>query len=497
MKNVADLQKENTLLRDQLAHQKSINATLVEKIQLLLNRQFKPSSEKISPDQLGLFNEAEELVVEESNATQPEVTTVKSHERKSRPRVSIPDYYPREDIVYDISNAEKVCPHDGSELKVIGSEDHEQLDIIPAKIKVIRHVRLKYACPCCEQHVITASKPKQPIEKSIASPSLLAFVATQKYADALPLYRQTEMFKRIGIALDRTNLANWMVRCGELVQPLINLLNEHIQSQSVVHLDETTLQVLDEPGKPAQSKSYLWLAAAFGEQSACVYHYRDNRSQTVPLELLEQSVKAIMVDGYEGYQKACDTYQIKRLGCWAHARRKFVDAQKLQKKTGKADQAINFIQKLYAIEKRTKDQPPNERYRVRQQEAVPIIEKFRDWKDKSLATVLPATALGKALTYLNNQWDRLAGYLENGNYPIDNNPAERAIRPFTIGRKNWLFSKSQAGAKASANLYSLIETAKANDLNVYEYLSYIFQELPNAQSVEDIEALLPWNVTLG
>ncbi|WP_460050059.1 IS66 family transposase [Sessilibacter sp. MAH2] len=260
--------------------------------------------------------------------------------------------------------------------------------------------------------------------------------------------------------------------------------------------EQTTLQVLDEPGKPAQSKSYLWLMATFGSRPACVYHYRDNRSQTLPLELLNSTSKTLMVDGYEAYQKACDTYSIKRLGCMAHARRKFVEAQKLQKKTGKADQAISFIQKLYAIEKRIKDQPPDERYRIRQQEAVPIIEKLKAWKDKSLATVMRESTLGKALIYLHNQWDRLVGYVEDGHYPIDNNAAERAIRPFTIGRKNWLFSKSQAGAKASANLYSVIETAKANHLNIYDYLTLIFKGLPNAQSVEDIEKLLPWNVQL-
>ncbi len=506
MKNTADLQKEINFLREQLAleqeklaQEKSVNAALKEKIEQLLNQWFKPSSEKISPDQLGLFNEAEALVTEEPDALKTDsadTTTVKTHERKTRPSVSIPEHYPREEIVHDIFEADKTCPKDGTDLKVIGQEVHEQLDIIPAKIKVIRHVRLKYGCPCCEQHIITAQKPKQPIEKSIASAGLLAFVATQKYADALPLYRQSDMFKRIGIALDRTNLANWMIKCNELVQPLINLLTEHLQNQPVLHMDETTIQVLDEPGKPAQSKSYVWLMATFGAQSACVYHYRDNRSQAVPLELLNKTVKAIMVDGYEACQNACDTYQLKRLGCWAHARRKFVEAQKLQKKTGKADQAIAFIQKLYAIERQIKDQPPDERYQIRQQKAVPIIEKLKAWKDKSLATVMRESALGKALTYLHNQWDRLVGYVEDGHYPIDNNAAERAIRPFTIGRKNWLFSKSQAGAKASANLYSIIETAKANHLNIYDYLTLIFKELPNAQNFEDVEKLLPWNVKL-
>ncbi len=497
MNNVAALQRENELLREKLAQSEANNSALYEQIRLLLLRKFNPSSEKVSADQLGLFNEAEESADESEPEVASKTTQVKSHERKTKPRISIPEELPREDIIHDLPDSEKICPHDGSELKVIGSEDHEQLDIIPAQIKVIRHRRLKYACTCCDKHIVTANKPKQPIEKSIASPGLLAYIATQKYADALPLYRQSEMFKRIGVELDRTNLANWMVRCGHLLQPLINLLTEHLQGQALLHLDETTLQVLDEPGKTAKSKSYLWLMAAFSHQPACVYHYRDTRSQSVPLELLNEQSQAVMVDGYEGYQNACDTYQIKRLGCWAHARRKFVEAKKLQKKTGRADQALAFIQKLYALEQRISDKPPDQRYQIRQLEAVPILEKLKDWKDKSLLTVVPSSAIGKALSYLHKQWHRLVGYVESGDYPIDNNPAERAIRPFTIGRKNWLFSKSQAGAHASANIYSLIETAKLNKLNVYEYLMLVFKELPNVKDVEAIESLLPWNVDLS
>lgn len=239
-----------------------------------------------------------------------------------------------------------------------------------------------------------ADTPKQPIEKSIASPSLLAFVATQKYVDALPLYRQSEMFKRIGIELDRTNLAIWMVKSGELIQPLINLLHEHICQQPIVHMDETTVQVLEEPGKTAQSKSFMCCIGHFEDKPAVIFDYDPSRSQSVPERLL---------------------------------------------------------------------------------------------------TVPPQTALGKALVYLQNQWQHLVKYLDDVHYPIDNNAAERAIRPFTIGRKNWMFSKSQKGAKASANLYSLIETAKANRLNPYEYLMHVFKELLNAKSVDKIESLLPWN----
>lgn len=513
MMDTAALQKENRLLREALAaNQDKLNlekerlaerdaqiTILQEQLKTLLKNRYGSASEKTSPDQLGLFNEAEETVAEQTHGDQVNTTAVQSHTRRKKPRTSIPDNLPREEIIHDLPASEKTCPHDGSELTLFGSEDHEQLEIIPAKVKVVRHKRLKYSCPCCNQYVVTEKKPKQPIEKSIASPSLLAYVAVQKYADALPLYRQSEMFKRIGITLDRTNMANWMVKCGALVQPIINLLIDHLHKQSCLHMDETTLQVLDEPDKTAQSKSYMWVMTNTGNQRACVFHYADNRGQRVPIELLSEDNTALMVDGYEWYQKACDEYQITRLGCWAHARRKFKEAQALQKKgkVGKADQGLAYIQKLYAIEKKAKDDPPEKRHQVRQAEAKPILEKLNEWMTKSLLTVPPKTSIGKALVYLHNQWDRLATYVENGAYPIDNNAAERAIRPFAIGRKNWMFSKSQAGAKASANLYSLIETAKANELNAYDYLEHIFKALPNAESVAQIEALLPWNVELS
>ena len=500
METVTSLKEEISFLRNQLQQKDSHIQTLEEKLNTFLHRRFGTSSEKISVDQLGLFDEVDENDASSDllDGEQQETVTVQSYQRKTKPRVSIPDDIPCEEIIYDLPEGQKICPHDGAELKVIGSEDHKQLEIIPAKIYALIHKRLKYACPCCDQHIVTASKPKQPIEKSIASPSLLAFVATQKYADALPLYRQSEMFKRIGIELDRSNLASWMVKTGELIQPLINLLHEHICQQPLIHMDETTVQVLEEPGKPAQSKSYMWCMGHFKDKPAVIFDYDPSQSQSVPERLLNHEVKAIMTDAYQGYQTACDTYKITRLGCWAHARRKFVDAQKLQKKgkTGKADQALAFIQKLYALEKRIKDEPLDQRYEARQKQAKPMTEKLKAWLDKSLLTVPPQSALGKALAYLQKQWPRLIGYLNDGHYPIDNNAAERAIRPFTIGRKNWMFSKSQKGAKANANLYSLIETAKANELNPYEYLMQIFKELPNAQSIGDIESLLPWNTEL-
>ncbi len=499
MNEVERLKQEVEALREKLAQERSHNAALQEQIRLHLQRRFSASSEKVSVDQLGLFNEAEALVAEDEAPTADTDITVKAHQRTRKPRISIPKDYPREEIIYDLPDDEKICPHDGHELKMIGSDDHEQLDIVPAQVKVLCHKRLKYACPCCDQHIVTAKKPKQAIEKSIASAGLLAYIATQKYCDALPLYRQSEIFKRAGIELDRTNLANWMVRMGALVQPLILVLTEHLQRQTLLHLDETTLQVLDEPGKPAQSKSYLWLMASFDKHPAMIFHYAPTRSQSVPETLLSASTHAIMVDGYKGYQSACNAYDITRLGCWAHARRKFIEAQKLQPKgkTGRADQGIAYIRKLYLIEKKLKARPPDERFNIRQQEAKPIIKQLEKWMNKSLLTVTPTSAIGNALSYLKNQWPRLIGYLEDGQYPIDNNAAERAIRPFTIGRKNWMFAKSQAGAVASANLYTLIETAKANGVSPYEYLRYVFAEMPNLPGDESLDKLLPWNFKPG
>lgn len=508
MKSAAELQEKVAFLEaqldaksEQLAQQKSYIRHLEEYLKQLRQKPFSPSSEKLSPDQLPIFNEAEEVEQTnqaEADAEPTDTVTVAAHQRNTRPRVSLPAHLPREEVIHDLPEADKVCPHDGSVLKPIGSDDSEQLEYIPAQLKVLLHKRLKYACPCCEQHLVTAAKPKQPIAKSLAGPGLLAAIATQKYCDALPLYRQSELFKRMGIALDRTNLANWMIKCGELSQPLINLLHERLLEQPVIHMDETPVQVLNEPGKMAQSQSYMWVQASAGDMPVRLFHYAPTRAQVVPLERLSEQTQAIMTDGYEGYGKACDDYQITRLGCWAHARRKFVDAQKLQPKgkTGKADQALAFIQKLYRIEAELKDQPPNERHNVRQQQARPVIDKLHHWLQKGLPNVPPQSVLGKALAYLHNQWPRLIRYLDDGRYPIDNNLAENAIRPFAIGRKNWLFSNSQAGARASANLYSLIETAKANGLNPYRYLLRIFTDLPNAQTVEDIEDLLPCRVTL-
>jgi transposase len=508
MQNTSEIIQENIKLKEIISENKKIISDKNNRIQRLedyirsLNqKQFGSSSEKLEAIQADLFVEAEEdedNVGHTESASEESIITVAAHQRKQH-RVSIPAELPRVEIIHDLPEGQKVCPHDGSVLKQIGFESHEQLDVIPAKIQVLHHKRLKYACPCCEGFLITASKPVQPIEKSIASPGLLASVATQKYVDALPLYRQTDIFKRIGIELDRTTLANWMVRSGQLIQPLINLIHERMLEQHVIHADETRVQVLNEPGRAAETQSFMWVLRSTTPNCAAVlFHYEPTRSGKSAEMLLRDYQGALMVDGFSGYNSVCEKNQIHRLGCWTHARRKFVDAQKIQPKgkTGKADQALAYIQQLYRIESEIKEKHSLDKLTDRQQQSKPIIDKLKSWIDKSIAHSPPESAIGKALFYLHEQWPRLIRYLDSGDYPIDNNAAENAIRPFVVGRKNWLFSASQKGATSSANLYSLIETAKANGLEPYAYLKSIFTELPSATTVEEIEKCLPWNCKL-
>lgn len=257
------------------------------------------------------------------------------------------------------------------------------------------------------------------------------------------------------------------------------------------------MQVLNEPNRTPESQSYMWvLRSTLPNCAAVLFHYEPTRSGYAPTLLLQDFNGALMIDGYSGYNAVCNKNSITRLGCWAHARRKFIEAQKLQSKgkIGKADQGLAFIQSLYRIEQTLKDKTSEERFIARQKQSQPILEKIKIWLEKSLPQTPPQSPIGKALHYLNNQWAHLINYVCDGDYPIDNNAAENAIRPFVIGRKNWLFSASQKGAVSSANLYSVIETAKANGLEPYAYLKGIFTELPNAKTLEQIERLLPWSL---
>lgn len=470
---------------------------ILEQFRLARQRRFGQSTE--AAEQLGLFNEAEEI---ESAATDPSAAAPETiaYTRKNPKRKPIPAHYPRETIVHDIED--KRCACCGHELHRIGEEKSEQLEFIPARIKVIEHVRPKYACRHCERHttevrIKIAPVVKSPIPKSMASASLLAQVITSKYQYALPLYRQEQLFRQLDIELNRKTLAEWMMRCGELLEPLYQHLKDKLLEQRVIQADETPVQVL----KEEKRRCYMWVYCTGADApnprpgappNIVLYDYQASRSGQCARDYLGAYRGYLQVDGYGAYAQTDATLA----GCWAHARRKFVEAKQAQPKgkSGRADWAISHIQKLYRVEAESKDLEPDEKQRLRQDKSAPLLEQFKAWLDESANQVLPQTALGKAVAYTLGQWEKLQRYLEDGQLQIDNNRVERAVKPFVIGRKNWLFSNSANGARASATLYSIIETVKANGLVPYDYLRYVLQAI--AEDPQNIDSLLPWNIDL-
>ena len=488
------------LIDDQLA----LNKLLQEELRLLRANKFGPRSEAMPTGQGQLFNEAEFLADEgTTEAAEEDTIEIPAHRRKRGGRKPLPENLPRQEVIHDLPDDEKICPHDQTPLKHIGDEVSEQLEVIPQQARVIRHIRRKYACPCCDEALATAPMPPQPIPKSLAAPATLAFVVTSKFVDGLPLHRLERIFGRLDIDISRQTLARWVIKSGVLVQVLINLLQDQLMEGGLVHMDETRMQVLNEPNRPATSQSTIWVRRGGPpDKPIILFHYDSSRSAAVATRLLDGFAGALVTDGYEGYAAAVRTHQLTHAGCWAHARRKFDEAVKAQTpkgkkpKAGRATRALGFIRRLYRIERLARDQDlsPEQRRGYRQQHAQPVIDELQAWMQTSLSQVPPKSAVGKALHYLNNQWDKLTVYLTDGHIPIDNNPAENAIRPFVIGRKAWLFADTVAGAEASANLYSLVETAKANGVEPYRYLRYVFTHLPAADSLDAFEALLPTQV---
>jgi transposase len=500
---IVDLHGQVANLRDVYDKETGI---LLEQINLLRAQLFGRKTEKNHPEggpqPLPLFDMPEPLGTESVE----EEISVPAHTRKKRGRKPLPEELPRVDCIHDIDDTEKVCGC-GTALSRIGEEVSEQLDIIPAQVRVIRHIRPKYACKQCEgvqddgPTVKIAPVPPQIIPKSIASPGLLAHILTGKFIDHTPFYRQEKQFVRLGVDLSRTNMCNWAMKSAKACLPLLNLLQDEILSGTYINIDETTLQVLKEPNRDPTTQSYMWVfRRGDPKKPAFVFQYHPTRSGNAAKEFLGDFHGYVQTDGYSGYDFLDKEKYIVHLGCWAHARRKFMDVIKAQgkkRKSGAADEAMRYITKLYALEKkaRTDGLSLQEIYQMRQEKAKPILDDFKKWLSKKSLQTPPKGLLGKAVSYALNQWHRLVGYLKHGQLSPDNNAAENAIRPFVVGRKNWLFSGTPEGAEASALLYSLIETAKANKLEPYAYLRYIFEQLPTATTLKDYEALMPWNMT--
>jgi transposase len=481
---------------------------------LLRKKLFGSSSEKLAmeepatQDGLYLFNEfelvAQAVDLEEVEPIHIPVNTPVT--RKKPGRKALPAHLPRNIICHDLTPADKLCAC-GNEMECIGAQVSEELEYVPAKVEVTQHRCMKYVCACCAKKKEkdesiqvtsrTAKKPAQLIEKSIASPTLLANIAVSKFCDHLPLYRQEFIFKRLSIDLSRQTMSVWMVRTGMAIMPIINLMQDSILGYDVAFADETTVQVLNEPGRRAQSKSYMWcfIGGPPGKR-VVIYQYHQTREAEVANQFFADYQGGLHCDGYGGYNVLFKTEGIIGINCWAHVRRKFVEALPQGKEKGVSGHVVRTIRALYKIEENLKAvyADAGKTKETRQQQATPVLEGLKKYLDEKRSTVLPSSKLGKAIEYALKRWSYLLAYLRDGRYEIDNNRSERAIKPFVCGRKNWLFSNSADGAHASANLFSLIESAKLHDLDPVKYLTHVFKELPNCKTLADYEALLPYAV---
>jgi hypothetical protein len=349
---------------------------------------------------------------------------------------------------------------------------------------------------------MAAKRSVHPLGKCSATIGLLVQIIIAKYADGLPLYRQEAILKRYGAEISRSNMANWIIGLDDVFKPLMNLIREQQNSSQYLQADETRIRVLKETGKSAQSQKWMWVIRGWPpDKPAAMFHYDPSRAGKVPVRLLDDFNGVLQADGYSGYAPVCKTNNITHIVCWDHARRKFVEASKAAQVTkakgppAKADVALSKIRKLYTLESKNADQTPEQKYRARQGIAMPVLDDLKAWLEKNISRILKEGLTHKAMQYTHNQWDSLVGYCEDGQLNISNALAENAIRPFAIGRKAWLFSDTPQGAHATC--YSLIETAKANQLEPYGYIKYLLDHIGEADTLEKLEALLPWNVPMA
>ena len=473
---------------------------LEEYLRLAKVQKFGASSEKLA-FQSDFFDEAEiEVALSELEEQLPEEDRVRPLKKKRKRGFS--DKLPRVQIRLTLSDKEKA-----GAIKTFFTKVKEELQFIPAQVNVLEYWQEKAVFNRDgEDQIVAAQRPAHPLGKCFASTSLLAYIIASKYADGLPLHRLEGILKRYGGDISRSNMANWIIRLQSVFQPLINLIREVQLEGNYLQADETRIQVLKEAGKTAQSDKWMWvIRGGPPDKQSVLFEYDPSRAGAVADRLLDGFCGVLQADGYSGYSRVCQAAGITRIGCFDHARRKFVEASKAAQTTGtkkkagqptKADVALSKIRKLYAIEKSIKELDNDKKKQARQALSVPVLDDLKPWLKKNLSRVPKDSLTYKAIYYTLNQWEYLIGYCEDGQLNISNALAENAIRPFAVGRRAWLFADTSHGARASATCYSLVETAKANNLEPYAYLQYVLAHIAAADTVEKFEALLPWNVKL-
>ncbi len=483
----------------------ALNQHYLEMFKLHQRQKFGASSEKGNENQIMLdevfsemFNEAETL--KEPIMVEPtEETVIPKHTRKKAKRGSKFDKLPVETITYELTDQEKVCDTCGNKLTEMKKEIRKELVIIPAQVKVVEHVTVSYSCRTCDKEgtagfIKQAKSPKALIAKSLVSPSLMAYILNQKYTNAMPLYRQEQEFKRLGIELTRQNLSNWTLKGATLLKPLEVLIKNELLNNEILHADETTLEVLHEPGKEATSKSYIWCyrTSHATNHPVVLYDYQKGRGAIYVQDYLKNwKGKYLHCDGYQAYKKL---ENVTLCGCLVHAKRKFYEAYKANELNQDAKKGEEFIQKLFMIEHMAdKDNLSyEERLSLRQEKSQEIFDDMYKFIDEITPKTLPKSLLGSAIKYALNQKEYLGSFLKDGRIQLSNNLAEQSIKPFVIGRKNWLFSNTPSGASASATIYSIIQTALANNLKPFYYLEYVFTQIQLDKNVP-MEKLLPWS----
>ena len=475
------------------------------------HRRFGVSSEKSEYEQLSLFNEIEATA--DVNIAEPELTEIARHFRKRKRLISdrLPDDLLIETVEHDLPLEDRNCPECGGNLHVMGRETRRELVVIPPQMKIREHVRKVYACRDCEKDecgvpIIKAPVNEPVIKGSFASPEAIAHIMYQKFVMGVPLYRQEQDWNRQGIMLSRQTMSNWLIKATEdYLEPIYNAFREILLTYDSLHADETTLQVLREPGKTPQSKSYMWLYRTSGytndgakiKYPIVLYDYQPDRRAKRPAEFLKGFSGYLHTDGYEGYHSL--PKEVTIVGCWAHARRKFDETLKILPESDRADSNVlrgkRYCDRLFELERKYADLLPDERFQKRQEISKPLVNEFFSWLDS--LRIMPKTPIGTATRYSLGQRKYLISYLSDGRLEICNNRAERSIKPFVIGRKNFLFANTPRGAKASAVMFSIIETAKECGLNPFAYLVHIFTNAPNwdiRNNINLLDLLMPYSV---
>ena len=499
-------------LRSENEELKRQNLLQGEEIRIMKLRRYGQSSEKLTGEderQGLLFDEAELQSLNECDTSPTEEVRITKtvYTRRKRGRRPISPKLARIEVLVDLSEDEKRV-EEGCELVRIGEETSEQVHEVPQKYIVIRTVRPKYivrpvaAADDTAREIRIAPLPPRILPRSIATPSLLAAVLIGKFCDGLPFYRQEKIFARHRLEISRQDMANWAIAAAQKLEGLIQLMRTELLASPYLHCDETYFQVMDEPGRANTSQSYMWVTTGGADgHRVALYQYSRTRNAAFIKEFLAEYRGFLQTDGYEGYTAIGEKEGIVHVGCWAHARRKFVDEYKISEGHSSAAEMLDLIRMLYDIEhaqRKTFFGEGGSRdeagfLAARREAATPILERIDAFLSTKAAEVPPQTLLGKAITYTRDMWPRLVRYLDCSYLTPDNNEAERAIRPFTIGRKNWVLSGGPRGAFGSAALYSIIETAKACALEPYYYLRYILTKLPMTDPA-DLPSLLPWNV---